>query len=87
MFQAMRREYSMDAEFTAANLEADAPIVRSIFKIYPNKTAIGGDHLDFTHAANLPDVALDQWGQLLNHSVGSFSLPKPELLNSLALFV
>ena len=30
-FQKLRREYAIDAEFTAANLEADASIVRKIF--------------------------------------------------------
>ena len=67
----LRNEYIKDAEFTAANLDVSAPTVRNIFKVFNNKTAIGGDHLNFSHAAVLPDVALQQWGLLLQQSFSS----------------
>ena len=33
----LRKEYSMNAEFIAANFEANATIVRNLFKIFPNQ--------------------------------------------------
>ena len=71
-----------DAIETAKLMDTGAATIISSLKMFLGTTSIGADDLNFRIMAELPDVALDQFGGLVRQAVRTLTLPAQPLLNT-----
>ena len=62
-------------------MDTGAAVIRSSLKLFPGTTSIGADDVEFRLMAELPDVALDQFGGMVKQAISTLSLPTQTLLN------
>ena len=74
-FQRLRKRYLDEAAAIARLFDGSAAAIRKALKMFPANTAIGADDFNFRLLADLPDVALEQLGQLFKTALYNLSLP------------
>ena len=72
-FQKLRKKYLNEAAESARLFDGSAAALRKALRMFPACTAIGPDDLNFRLLADLPDIALDQLGELFKSAINNLS--------------